>query len=69
MTVTTLINERLTVNELVARHPAALPVLNAFDVDSCCGGAESLAEAARSAQIPLDALLAGLEASVQRGAR
>jgi iron-sulfur cluster repair protein YtfE (RIC family) len=69
MTITTVSDPKLTVNELLRRHPAVLPVLNGFGVDSCCGGSESLAQAAHSAQIPLDALLAALDASVQRAGR
>jgi iron-sulfur cluster repair protein YtfE (RIC family) len=69
MTITTVLDPRLSVNELLRRHPAALPVLNAFGIDSCCGGAESLVVAAQSAKIPLGALMAGLEASLQRESR
>lgn len=69
VTVNPPLDPSISVNELLRRHPVVLPVLNAFGVDSCCGGAESLADAAHSAQIPLDALMAGLEAAVQRGGR
>jgi iron-sulfur cluster repair protein YtfE (RIC family) len=69
MSITTALDARLTVNELLRRHPSVLPVLNGFGVDSCCGGSDSLAEAARSAQIPLDALMAALDASLQRASR
>ena len=69
MSSTTVLDTRLTVNELLLRHPAVLPVLNAFGVDTCCGGHESLVEAARSSRIPLEALTAALEASVERGTR
>jgi len=34
----------LTVNDLVLRYPAVLPVLNDFGIDSCCGGAKPLGE-------------------------
>jgi len=55
-----------SINEIIRRYPSALPVLNGFGIDTCCGGAESLAEAARSASIPLDALMAGLTAAIER---
>jgi iron-sulfur cluster repair protein YtfE (RIC family) len=69
MSATTILDTRLTVNELLRRHPSVLPVLNAFGVDSCCGGSESLAEAAQASRIPIEALVAALEASVERGSR
>jgi iron-sulfur cluster repair protein YtfE (RIC family) len=69
MSITTALDARLTVNELLRRHPSVLPVLNGFGVDSCCGGAESLAQAAQSAQVPFDALMAALEAPLQRASR
>jgi iron-sulfur cluster repair protein YtfE (RIC family) len=34
----------LTLNEIVARHPKAMPVLNEFGLDTCCGGARTLRE-------------------------
>ena len=37
----------LTVNEIVARHPEALPILHALGIDACCGGSLVLAEACR----------------------
>lgn len=52
-----------TVNDVLLRHPATVAVFNAFGVDACCGGAASLAEAARDAGISLDALLDALRHS------
>ena len=69
MFTSAILDSRLSVNELLRRHPSVLPVLNAFGVDSCCGGAESLADAARTSRIPLEALMAALDASVERGTR
>ena len=69
MSITTALDPKLSVNELLRLHPTVLPVLNGFGVDTCCGGAESLSEAAQSAKIPLDALMAALEASLQRAGR
>lgn len=36
-----------TVNDIIARYPATIAVFNAFGVDTCCGGAVSVEEAAR----------------------
>lgn len=37
------------VNEVLQRHPEAVSLLNEMGIDTCCGGADSLEEAARQA--------------------
>lgn len=46
--------------ELVARHPQLQPVLDAFGIDQCCGGAKSLATIATAHGLALPALLDAL---------
>jgi regulator of cell morphogenesis and NO signaling len=48
----------MSVNDTLRLFPAALPALNAAGIDTCCGGAEPLATAARHAGADLDTLLA-----------
>lgn len=50
----------MTVNEVVLRLPGALPVLAACGIDTCCGGALPLGEAARRHDVDADKLLARL---------
>jgi iron-sulfur cluster repair protein YtfE (RIC family) len=45
-TTTIAIDANETVNQLVARAPEALAVLQRFGLDTCCGGSLSLAVAA-----------------------
>ena len=54
------IDPSLSVNEVLARWPAAGGPLNALGVDCCCGGAASLRDAAVEAGVTLDELLAAL---------
>lgn len=49
-----------TVNETTARIPASVSVFARYGIDSCCGGALSLAEAARRHDVSIDTLLAEL---------
>jgi regulator of cell morphogenesis and NO signaling len=49
-----------TLNELVARAPAALPVLQRFGLDTCCGGSLTLAAAAQHHGLDAAELLAAL---------
>ena len=62
-TATSQIDPTLSVNEFVRRYPAALPVLSTLGIDSCCGGAKTLSDAAATAGITVDALLASVTAS------
>ena len=57
-----------SVNELLDRRPASVAVLNAFGVDTCCGGALTLEEAALDANVPPRELLAALERATQHAA-
>ena len=60
----------LSVNEVLRRWPAAVASLNALGIDSCCGGASSLREAADEAGIPLAELLGAIERTIAaEGAR
>ena len=45
-----------------ARDPAGRAVLERFGLDRCCGGGLSLREGAAAAGVPLDDLLAALNA-------
>lgn len=56
-----------TVNEVLQRFPEAGRALNAFGVDSCCGGADSLAAAALEAHVPIEDLLAGVAGVIGEG--
>ncbi len=49
-----------TINDLVARRPELMPVLQSFGFDLCCGGALSLREAAEHHDVSLPTLLTAL---------
>ena len=51
-----------TINAIVALYPAALPALQRFGLDTCCGGALPLATAAAHHGLDVQALLEALEA-------
>ncbi len=55
-----------TVNEVLLRFPPSTGVFNAFGVDACCGGANSLTNAAEQAGVAPAALLGTLEATIVR---
>lgn len=60
-TTATPLAER-ALNEIVAQNPDALPILTSFGLDTCCGGALPLREAAERHGLALSELLAALGA-------
>jgi regulator of cell morphogenesis and NO signaling len=50
----------LSVNELLRRHPEAVRVLATYGIDTCCGGAAALAEAAKAEGADVSAVLASI---------
>lgn len=52
----------LTLNDLVLRYPAVLPVLNDFGIDSCCGGAKPLGEVIERHRLDVDLLVGEIAA-------
>lgn len=63
---TTQIDKASTVNEIVAQYPDSITVFNQFGIDSCCGGAVPLAEAAPRDGADVDELLAALQEVIDR---
>jgi regulator of cell morphogenesis and NO signaling len=55
-----------SLNELLARAPEALPVLQRFGLDTCCGGSLSLAVAAQHHGLELAELVAALTEAVEQ---
>ncbi|CAN5234117.1 hypothetical protein BH09GEM1_BH09GEM1_11830 [soil metagenome] len=58
------VSSKSTVDEIVAHSPVAISVFNAFGIDTCCGGAVPLGEAALHAHVQLATLLAALGAAI-----
>lgn len=50
----------MTINDVIKAFPATLPVFNNFGIDSCCGGARTLEQAANEGGIDLEAFLTAL---------
>ena len=52
--------EEMTVNEVIQRSPESIAVFNELGIDTCCGGALTLPEAAARKGVPLPELLKAL---------
>lgn len=60
MQTTPLLDESLSVNEVMATHPETVAVFNRFGVDTCCGGGAPIRDAAHRDGVDADALLEAL---------
>jgi regulator of cell morphogenesis and NO signaling len=57
------LNCTLTVHEIAHRYPATRAIFQRFGMDTCCGGAVSVEQAARRDGIDADRLCAELRAA------
>lgn len=57
----TQVDPALTVDAMMSRHPETIAVFNRFGMDTCCGSAVPIADAARRDGVDLDQLLRALE--------
>jgi regulator of cell morphogenesis and NO signaling len=55
----------MVINEVIQRYPWTLPVFHRLDVDSCCGGARTVAAMAEEHGLNLDEVLAELQAAAE----
>ena len=51
------ISKQMIVNDAIKLYPDTIGVFSKFHIDSCCGGAVSIEEAAKRDKADLDALL------------
>ncbi|GAB6932423.1 DUF542 domain-containing protein [Calditerricola satsumensis] len=53
----------MTVNQVIQASPEAMKVLAAFGIDLCCGGMDTLEEAARKAGVAVEEVMEKLNAT------
>jgi regulator of cell morphogenesis and NO signaling len=58
------VDPALSVNDVLRRWPAAVTALNAYGIDTCCGGADSLSEAAAQVGVSVDDLIGAIADAV-----
>ena len=54
-----------TVNEIVTRHPATLPVFHAWGIDTCCGGGHPVEAVVQRHQLDGEALCNALVLAIR----
>jgi iron-sulfur cluster repair protein YtfE (RIC family) len=55
----------LTINDIVARYPETIAIFNRFGMDTCCGGAVTVEEAARRDGIDAAEVIAALRQQIE----
>jgi regulator of cell morphogenesis and NO signaling len=55
----------LTINDIVARYPETIGIFNRFGMDTCCGGAVTVEEAARRDGIDAAEVIAALRRQIE----
>lgn len=63
---TTAITAECTVEAVIARSPSAIAILNAHNIDTCCGGRATIGVAALHAHVDVSELVALLQAAPAR---
>ena len=58
------INPEMSVGAIVAEYPATMRLFEALGIDYCCGGKMPLAEAARGVNMPVERVIAVLQAAM-----
>ncbi len=56
----TEITEDMSINQVLKAYPKVMGVFNTFKMDSCCGGARNLGQAAREDGADIQELLAAI---------
>lgn len=58
------ITENMTINDIIKKYPETMKVFNKHNVDSCCGGAQSVKAAAAVGGADLNKIMAELNTAV-----
>jgi len=61
------ITKEMVVNDVIKRCPPTIGVFTKYNIDSCCGGAASIEDAAKRDGAPLEGLLKSLNEAAAKG--
>ncbi|VAX20484.1 hypothetical protein MNBD_NITROSPINAE01-269 [hydrothermal vent metagenome] len=61
-----VIEENMIINDVVSKHPETMKVFNDWKVDSCCGGAQSLAAACTLNNVDVAKFLEALNSAISK---
>lgn len=61
------ISKEMTVNQVIKLYPQSIGVFNKFNIDSCCGGSETLEKAAKNADVRIEEVIEEINKVVAGG--
>jgi iron-sulfur cluster repair protein YtfE (RIC family) len=61
----TRIDPTMTINEVIAQHPATIAVFNHLGMDTCCGGGVSVSDAAHRESLDVTSVLSALREAIE----
>lgn len=61
-----MITGDMIINDVIKRYPKTIGIFNKFNVDSCCGGGQSIEKAAKTGGVNIEALLAALNEAAEK---
>lgn len=56
----------MIINDVIKRYPKTIGIFNKFNVDSCCGGGQSIDKTAKTGGVNIEALLAALNEAAEK---
>lgn len=59
------IAKEMSINQVISKYPKTVGVFNMYNIDSCCGGYESLENAAKNKGIDITKLIEALNKSAE----
>jgi regulator of cell morphogenesis and NO signaling len=57
--------KEMSINQVISKHPETVGVFNRYNIDSCCGGYETLENAAKNKGIDIAKLIEALEKAAE----
>ena len=61
------INENTTLNDAIKIYPESVAVLGKYKLDTCCGGFQTIKEAAEAAGLDASAIVEELNMAMRKG--
>ncbi|MBI3601064.1 MAG: DUF542 domain-containing protein [Nitrospinae bacterium] len=59
------ITKEMSINQVISKYPKTVGVFNRYNIDSCCGGYESLENAAKNKGIDIVELIEALNKAAE----
>jgi len=56
--------KKMSINQIIRRYPSTIGIFNKFNIDSCCGGSETLEKAVKNAGADIDKVIAEIKGAI-----